>query len=125
MQHAAAQLVEVEVQRPLPLTVVVRPGGELDTGATAALDVVLQHEIDGSTPCRIVLDLSRVHSMSSAALQLLLRLHRQCRVRGVHLVLVGTGLPAVNQPLRISGLLPLFDARATVEVALRGLACTR
>ena len=125
IRSSAQQLVNVAVERPLPRTIVVRPGGELDDAATEALEYVLQRQLDGSTPCRLVLDLHRVRLVSAAALNLLVRLHRRCRTRDVHLLLVGTAQPPVNRALRTSGLLPLFDTRPTVESATRGLAYTR
>jgi anti-anti-sigma factor len=96
----------------------VRVRGDLDDAGTAALDDVVDRRLDESAPYRLVLDLSRVTLLASAAQGLLLRLHRRCRVRNVHLVLVGTAQPAVDRPLRLSGLLPLFDIRPTVEAAI-------
>jgi anti-anti-sigma factor len=124
-QSGSQQLVDVEIEWPLPRTVVVRLCGDLDDAATGALEHVLQRQLAGSTPCRLVLDLSRVELLGPAALKLLLRLHRQCRVHDIHLMLVGTGQAPVNRPLRANGLLPLFDARPTVESATRGFAYAR
>ena len=67
------------------------------------------------------LDLTGVTELGAAAQAALLRLHRRCRLADVHLVLVGISRPAVNQPLRLSGLLPIFDVRPTFPAALRGL----
>jgi anti-anti-sigma factor len=124
-QTGSQQVVDVEIEWPLPRTVVVRPGRELDDAAAEALEHVLQRQLAGSTPCRLVLDLNQVEVLGAAALDLLLRLRRQCRMHDIHLVLVGTGRAPVNRPLRDSGLLPLFDTRPTVESATRGLAYAR
>lgn len=88
-------------------------------------DTDLQQQLDGSTPGRLVLDLSGVLLLDTAALDLLLRLRRRCRLGAVHLLLVGTARPPVNRPLRTTGLLPLFDTRPTIEAATRPHAMSR
>jgi anti-anti-sigma factor len=84
------------------------------------LRAVLDEELTAARISRVVLDLSRVTLLASPALDLLRRLRRRCRVDGGHLVLVGTGHPAVHRPLRITGLLPLFDTRPTLQSVLQG-----
>jgi anti-anti-sigma factor len=118
IRHPHLRLLDIGVEEPAPRTLVVRVHGDLDDAGTAALDDVVDRRLDESAPYRLVLDLSRVTLLASAAQGLLLRLHRRCRVRNVHLVLVGTAQPAVNRPLRLSGLPPLFDIRPTVEAAI-------
>ena len=81
---------------------------------------LIEVELTVGSVSRLVLDLSRVTLLPSPALDLLRRLRRRCRVDDRHLVLVGTGHPAVHRPLRISGLLPLFDTRPTVASVLPG-----
>ena len=110
----------VEVEEPAPRTVLVRVRGALDEEWTARRRVVLDDTLAGTTVSRLVLDLTGVTLLASPALDLLRRLRRRCRVDDRHLVLVGTGHPAVHRPLRISGLLPLFDTRPTVQSVLRG-----
>jgi anti-anti-sigma factor len=122
IRHDAAPLLDIEVERPTPRTLVVRSGAELDTGATAELAAVLERELGDAPPYRLVLDLARVTLLAPDALTLLLHLHRRCRLRDVHLVLVGVAQPAVNRALRISGLLPHFSIRPTVGAAIRGSA---
>jgi anti-anti-sigma factor len=112
----------VEIEEPAPRTLLVRVRGDLDGMATEQLRAALDDELAGSSVSRLVLDLSRVTLLASPALDLLRRLRRRCRVEGRNLVLVGTGHPAVHRPLRITGLLPLFDTRPTVQSVLHGAA---
>jgi anti-anti-sigma factor len=67
---------------------------------------------------RLVIDLVDVATLTSAGVRTLHRLHRDCRLTGLHLILVGTANPAVHRYLYLSGLLPLVDARPTVQAAL-------
>lgn len=135
----------VEVDRPAPHTLLVTVRGDLDGPALSRLRAVLDDNLgvdehlgpDGTAdpdapvgpggaparPSRVVLDLSRVTLLSPAAVELLRLLRRRCRPG--HLVLVGTGRPAVHRPLRTSGALPLFDTRATLRSALPGHAAGR
>jgi anti-anti-sigma factor len=92
--------------------------GDLDTEATVRLRAVLDRELAAMPVHVLLVDLGRVTLLGSAAMGLLLELHRRSRVENRHLVLVATGCPAVHRPLRISGLLPLFDTRPTVQSAL-------
>ena len=108
----------VEIEEAAPRTLLVRLRGDLDPAAVAALRATLDEELAQTPTACLLLDLSRTTLLGSAALTLLLALLRQCRVDNRHLVLIGTACPAVNRPLRISGLLPLFDTRATVQAAL-------
>jgi anti-anti-sigma factor len=111
-------LPAVEIEQAAPRTLLVRLRGNLDDEATARWRAELDQEL-AETPASVLLvDLSRVTLLGSAALSLLLELHRRCRVEDRHLVLVGTARPPVHRPLRISGLLPLFDTRLTVQAAL-------
>jgi anti-anti-sigma factor len=118
-EHAQA-MTTVEVEVPAPRTLLVRVHGDLDESTTAQLRAALDDELAGSSVSRLVLDLSRVTLLAPAALDLLRRLRRRCRVDDRHLILVGTGHPAVHRPLRISGLLPLFVTRPTVQSVLPG-----
>jgi anti-anti-sigma factor len=108
----------IEIEEAAPRTLLVRLRGDLDATAVAALRAALDEELAQTPVSCLLLDLSRATLLGSAALTLLLALHRQCRAENRHLVLIGTACPAVNQPLRISGLLPLFDTRVTVQAAL-------
>jgi anti-sigma B factor antagonist len=115
-------ILDVDVEQPAARTLVVRVRGELDVVGTAALDELLTRRLAAEEPARLVLDLDGVTLLSGPALDLLLRVHRRCRVRRAHLVLVGAARPAVNRPLRLAGLLPLFQTRPSVGAALRGVA---
>jgi anti-anti-sigma factor len=115
-------LPAVEIEEPAPCTLLVRIRGDLDADATARLRTELDRELaeTAEMPVRVVLvDLSRVTLCGSAALNLLLELRRRFRLENRHLVLVGTARPAVHRPMRLAGLLPLFDTRITVQAALR------
>ena len=116
----------VEVAEPAPQTLLVTVHGDLDDPTLAHLRAVLDEQLgsDGRPGrarfSRVVLDLSRVTLLSAPAVELLRLLRRRCRTDHGHLVLVGTGRPAVHRPLRTSGVLPLFDTRATLRSALPG-----
>ena len=111
-------LPTLDIAEAAPRTLLVRVRGDLDADATAEVRAALDREMVELPVSLLVVDLGRVTLLGSAAMGLLLELHRRCRVEDRHLVLVGTALPAVHRPLRISGLLPLFDARPTVQAAL-------
>ena len=111
-------LPALEIEEAAPRTLLVRVRGDLDADATAQLRAALDREVAELRVSLLLIDLGRVTLLGSAAMGLLLELHRRCRVEDRHLVLVGTARPAVHRPLRISGLLPLFDTRLTVQAAL-------
>jgi anti-anti-sigma factor len=113
-------LPTVEAEEPAPRTLLLRVRGELDTAHVMELRTVLDDELGEGEFSRIVVDLSRVVLLDTAALRTLHDLRRRCRSQNMQLVLVGTANPAVHRPLRITGLLPLFDTRPTVQAALRG-----
>jgi anti-anti-sigma factor len=113
-------LPTVEAEEAAPRTLLLRVRGELDTAHVMELRTVLDDELGEGGFSRIVVDLSRVTLVDTAALRALQDLRRRCRSQNMQLVLVGTANPAVHRPLRITGLLPLFDTRPTVQAALRG-----
>ena len=110
----------VEVEEPAPRTLLVKVRGDLDEPVLRLLRTTLDEEFGAAGFSRVVLDLSRVTLLPSPAVDLLRRLRQRCRIDEGHLILVGTGHPAVHRPLRISGLLPLFDTRPTVQSVLAG-----
>lgn len=110
----------VEVEEPAPRTLLVKVRGDLDEPTLGLLRATLDEELADAAFPRVVLDLSRVTLLPPPAVELLRALRRRCRQADGHLVLVGTGHPAVHRPLRISGLLPLFDTRPTVQSVLLG-----
>jgi anti-sigma B factor antagonist len=114
-------LPAVEAEEPAPGTLLVRLRGEVDEAVADRMSDVLDEELDGPF-CRVLVDLSRVALLSSAGLRSLQHLRRRCRAHRAHLVLVGAANPPVHRALRVSGLLPLFDIRPTVQAALYGHA---
>jgi anti-anti-sigma factor len=114
-------LPQVDVEEVAPRTLLVRVRGDLDAEATVHLRAQVNRELAELPVSLLLVDLSRVTLLGSAALRLLLELRRRCRTDHRLLVLVGTARPAVHRPLRISGLLPLFDTRLTVQAALHRL----
>lgn len=115
-------LCAVEAEEVAPQTLLVRVRGELDETVSAELATVVDEELREDSFARILVDLSRVTLLGSAALHALQQLRRRCRVQNIRLVLIGAGHPAVHRPLRITGLLPLFDTRPTVHAALHSPA---
>ena len=113
-------LPAVEAEDPAPRTLLLRVRGTFDGLTGIQLNTLLDDEVDDRTCSRILLDLSRVTELAPEALGVLQDLRRRCRVRRLQLVLVGSGHPAVHRPLRVSGLLALFDTRPTVQAALYG-----
>jgi anti-anti-sigma factor len=114
-------LPAVEAEEPAPGTLLMRLRGEVDEAVAGRMSDVLDEELDGSF-CRVLVDLSRVALLSSAGLRALQQLRRRCRAHRAHLVLVGAANPPVHRALRVSGLLPLFDIRPTMQAALYGHA---
>lgn len=111
--------VDIAFDQSAPRTLLVRITGEFDGDVVDALTDGLDKRLPASKSRRLVLDLSQVTSLAPPALSFLLRLRRRCRVGRLHLALVGVAQPAVNKPLRMSGALPLFDVRPTVDSAIR------
>jgi anti-sigma B factor antagonist len=111
-------LPNVEIEEVAPRTLLVRVRGDVDAEATEHLRAQVNRELAELPVSLLLVDLSRVTLLGSAALRLLLELRRRCRTDHRHLVLVGTAGPAAHRPLRMSGLLPLFDTRLTVQAAL-------
>jgi len=109
----------VEVEEPAPRTLLLRVRGKLDDAACLDLTRILDERLAGPDLSRVLVDLISVITLTGAGVRTLHRLHRDCRVKGLHLVLVGTANPAVHRLLYLSGLLPLVDARPTVQAALR------
>jgi anti-anti-sigma factor len=97
---------------------VVQVGGELDMVTTPWLQQILDERLGTSPPRRLVLDLTGVTFLGCPGLTLLIRLQQQSCAGGIQLALVGTGSPAVQLPLRLTGLLPQFDIHDSVPHAL-------
>jgi anti-sigma B factor antagonist len=110
----------VEVEEPAPHTLLVKVRGDLDDATLTHLSSTLDEEFAEAQYARVVLDLTHVTQLPPPAVEALRHLRRRCRADGGHLVVVGTGHPAVHRPLRVSGLLPLLDTRPTVQSVLMG-----
>jgi len=93
--------------------------GTFDEAAGLAVVQILDDRLGDSAIAHVVIDLVGVTTLGSGGVTTLHLVHRACRTTGLHLVLVGTANPAVHRYLYLSGLLPLVDARPTVEAALR------
>jgi anti-anti-sigma factor len=109
----------VEVEEPAPRTLLLRVRGTFDEAADLEMTRILDDRLGAPGVTRVVIDLVGVATLTSTGVSTLHRLHRACRVTGGHLVLVGTANPAVNRYLYLTGLLPLVDARPTVQAALQ------
>jgi anti-anti-sigma factor len=109
----------VELEEPAPRTLLLRVRGTFDDAADGELTRVLDDRLGSPGVSRVVIDLAGVTTLTSAGVRALHRLHRECRLAGRHLVFVGTANPAVHRYLYLSGLLPLVDARPTIQAALR------
>jgi anti-anti-sigma factor len=109
----------VEVEEPAPRTLLLRVRGTFDEAADLEMTRILDDRLGAPGVTRVVIDLVGVATLTSTGVSTLHRLHRACRVTGLHLVLVGTANPAVHRYLYLTGLLPLVDARPTVQAALQ------
>ena len=123
--HPESPAAWVRFDQPAEWILVVRVLGELDGVTVPPLRRALDAQRRRTRPCRLVLDLAGVSLLSSAALTLLLELHHDTRDKDQHLILAGTGHRAVHRPLRVTGLLALFDTCPAVENALRGATVSR
>jgi anti-anti-sigma factor len=109
----------VELEEPAPRTLLLRVRGTFDDAVDGELTRVLDDRLGSPGVSRVVIDLAGVTTLTGAGVRALHRLHRECRLAGRHLVVVGTANPAVHRYLYLSGLLPLVDARPTIQAALR------
>jgi anti-anti-sigma factor len=109
----------VEIEEPVPRTLLLCVRGKLDEAV--GLDLTRPLHTRSGTPevTRVLVDLIAVTALTEAGVRALHLLYRDCRVKGLRLVLIGSANPAVHRVLYLSGLLPLVDVRPTVEAALR------
>jgi anti-anti-sigma factor len=110
---------DIAFGKSAPRALLVRISGEFSGDVVDALPDGLDRRLGASRFRRLVLNLSQVTSLAPPALNSLLRLRRRCRIERLHPALVGVAQPAGSKPLRMSGALPLFDIRPTVESATR------
>lgn len=113
-------LPAVEIEEPAPRTLLVRVRGDLDADVASQLRDALDHELAEMPDSVLLVDLTRVTLLGSAAVGWLLDLRRRCELADRLLVLIGTVHAAVHEPLRVSGVLTLFETRPTVRAALQG-----
>lgn len=110
-------LLETELSRPQPYTVLCTVRGELDMLSAQQLSGALDEAISG-TPVHVVVDLTAVDFMGSHGLTALVdALHAQ-RAH-CHLALVVDHNRAVQQPLDLTGLIDVFDCYEELDGALR------
>ncbi len=98
---------------------VAQPEGKLDAHGAQELGRVLG--FGGSGARHLVLDLSAVPYLSSAALRGFVLFHRECTARGGLFALVGVQ-PYCREVLRVGGMETLFALHATVDDALAAIA---
>ena len=98
---------------------VVRPQGRLDSASSPEFEKQLLTCVDGGATA-VVLDLGGLVYISSAGLRVLLVVAR--RLRGVNgrLLICAIG-PPLRDAFEISGLMTIFDVRASVTDALAAL----
>lgn len=87
-------------------TVVLAPSGELDLAASTCLRAAVVEACNEGLP--VVVDLTDVTYLDSAALAVLVAAHRLLQADGCHLTLRGAS-SRVQRVLEITGLRRLFD----------------
>jgi anti-sigma B factor antagonist len=108
--------ITITATNPAPGQVVVEVGGEVDMLTSPQLRrVVLDRLGDGAE--LVVLALDRVSFLGTSGLAVLIEVREAAQAAGVQLRLACTQR-RVLRPLAIAGLVPLFDIRDTLELAL-------
>lgn len=114
--------LDLAISYPVPTVCVVKAVGDLDmlTVPTIA-DCVGEQVVAG--PVHLVIDLAAVTFLGSAGTGTLLECSRwlEATVPGSTLHLSGTHRRNIHRPLELVGLLPLFNAPATLPEALTQL----
>jgi len=100
-------------------TLVVALSGELDALAVQATQPAILRLLTAEPVCRVILDLAGVRLLAAVGVEMLIALRRTARTVGFRLILTGAGHRAVALPLQITGALPLFETRPSVNSALR------
>ncbi|AHH98027.1 anti-sigma factor antagonist [Kutzneria viridogrisea] len=117
MNETPSALVSVRTQH-LDNAVVVSASGELDMATTSAFaDALDRVVLDGMHA--MVVDLSEVVFFGSAALSVLIRLHRAATDRGLQLRVVCG--PLVAKPLQLTGVDQLLNLFPSLDEALHNL----
>lgn len=108
--------ITITTTNPAPGQVVVEVGGEVDMLTSPQLRrVVLDRLGDGAE--LVVLALDRVSFLGTSGLAVLIEVREAAQAAGVQLRLACTQR-RVLRPLAIAGLVPLFDIRDSLELAL-------
>ncbi len=108
-------------RKPTPGVLVIHARGELDSFGAGSLGGLVDEQLGLGRVGRVVVDLTDITMISCEGMEVLLDLHRRSRFDGFALVLVGASRRAVERPLRVAGVLPLFATRPTVRHALTGV----
>lgn len=118
VNHGELQLA---VTAPAVGVVVVRVTGEVDRLTAGEFADVLTRQLT-EHPDHVVVDLEGVRFLGSAGLSVLIRAGVSAELTGTTLCLTGAVGRAVHRPLLVSGLLDVFDAYPTVDLALHVLS---
>ena len=110
----------LDVDRPEPGVVLLRPSGDLDAYTAPGLRTELHDATEGSGDADlVVVDLQRVTFIDSAGLGTLVGAHRRMRERGGWLRIVRPP-PLVGRVFELTGLDQVLDMRDDREQALAG-----
>jgi membrane-associated protein len=112
----------VVADEPAPGVRVVTVAGEVTIATSPVLDTELNAQV-ASGPDQLVVDLSAVRFLNYHAVVTLVTARRAASRAGIAFHLVGADVPAVNRPLRISGVLRHLDTHRHPSLA-DVLACT-
>jgi anti-anti-sigma factor len=99
-------------------TLVIELGGELDARTVRAAQAEILRLVAAEGRCRVILDLGGLTLLDPAGVGLLGTVRRAARRSGFRLILTGADHRPVELPLRIAGMLPLFETRCSLASAL-------
>lgn len=111
--------ITVHAEEPVPGIVVVRVGGEVDMLSSPVLREAVAAALTGHRS--LVIDLTAVAFLGTSGLATLIEARSAVHRDGTQLWLA-CAQRAVVRPLRIAGLVELFQIAATTEAALAALA---
>jgi anti-sigma B factor antagonist len=106
---AATEPLRVSVRRPQARTVVVEVSGAMDLATAPRLEELLTSRLRSAVTL-LILDLSRVCSLSSAAIGVLTRARLLAQQRGVTLRVAAGASPAAMRALDAAGLTTTLNA---------------
>jgi len=117
--NATAPGLELSINRAWPGLCVVELAGELDALTCTLLMDCVREQL-AAAPVSMVIDLDAVTFLGSAGLAALVQCSQwlAAAVPGARLQLSGTTHRVVHRPLRLLGLLALFDVHSTSADAL-------